>query len=327
MATTAQTIIDGAFDLCGIKQAGESMSSTDNTDALRRLNNFIQILNNQNLVSAFQAREVWPLTADKGTYTIGPGGDFDTTRPLSLDGVAILQSPTITSSLSITAVSTTNDTFTVAGDQTALFTNGSEFVVSGSTGNDGCYTVSSSAFSVSTVITCVEAVFNATADGSIAVFTASSSTVEIPRTLYTNAAWQGVQVKSLTNSLPTGIYFSPNYSRGLATLTCWPIPDIATNALVLYRANQLATFADLATTSYEIPAGFEEVLEYGLAMRLGTPYAISNPEVKADIQRIYASSMAVVKRTNQMQQLSDMQIDPAWTHDRRGYYNINTSNG
>ncbi len=326
MSVTAQDVIDGAADLCNIKQVGESLDAASYVDCRRRLNNFIKILNNQQLVSAFQAREVFALTANQGTYTIGPGGDFDTTRPFELDGAAILQNPTITSAIAISSISTTARTFTVAGDQTGIFTSGTEFVVSAGS-NGGSYTVVSSVFGATTVITVVETIASSTVGGAtITAFTSSNSTIEIPRTIYTDQAWQAIRIKSMTNQLSTGVYFNASYAGDLAAIQLWPIPNVATNALVLYRRNMLATFADLATTSYAVPPGFEEVLEYGLAKRMLTPYAVKDPDVRSGVEKGWIEAITVVKRTNQANQLADMQIDPAWTHDRRGYYNINTGN-
>ena len=327
MSVTAQDVIDGAADLCNIKQVGEDLDADSYIDCRRRLNNFVKILNNQQLVSAFQAREVWPLVADRGIYTIGPGGDFDTSRPFTLDGAAILQNPTISTAFALTVASPTDGTFTVAGDQTASFTSGTEAVVSGGV-NDGNYTVLSSVFGAATVISVVEVVPSATITATtIQAFTSDNSTIEIPRTIYTDDAWQAIQVKSLTNSLATGVYFNASYARDLAVIQLWPIPNIATNALVLYRRNILATFADLATTSYAVPPGFEMVLEYGLAELMLTPYAIKDENVRSDVVRGAAKYLNIVKRTNHVNQMNDMPIDPAFTHDRRGYYNIQTSNG
>lgn len=328
MSVTAQDVIDGAADLCNIKQPGESLDATSYIDCRRRLNNLVKILNNQQLISGFQAREVFGLTADRGLYTIGPGGDFDTTRPFVLDGAAILQGPTISSAYAITAANVSNGTFTVAGDQTSTFENGVKAVVSGSVDNDGSYTVLSSVFGVATVITVLETVTSATVTGSptITAFTSGTSTVEIPRTIYTNDAWSAIQVKSLSNSLMTGVYFMPTFAHDRAAIFLWPIPDVATNGIVLYRRNHLAMFADLATTSYDVPPGFEELLEYNLAKRLLGPYAISDEKVERRVLAGAAESMSICKRTNQVNQLSDMPIDPSWTHDRRGYYNIETGN-
>jgi len=325
VSVTAQDVIDGAADLCNIKAVGESLTATDYTDCRRRLNNFVKLLNNQSLVSAFVAREVWPLIADRGVYTIGPGGDFDTTRPFELEGAAILQNPTISTAYTLAAASPANGTFTVATDVTSVFTSGSVVVVAGGA-NDGNYTVVSSVFGANTVISVAEVVPSSTVTTTtIQAFTSGSSTIEIPRSIFTDDSWQAIQVKSLSNSLATGVYFNATYARDLAIIQLWPIPNIATNALVLYRRNTLATFADLATTSYAVPPGFEELLEYGLAERLLTPYAVKDEMVRADILRGSMRAMAIVKRTNVKP--ADMPIDPAWTHDRRGYYNINTSSG
>lgn len=327
MSVTAQDIIDGAADLCNIKQVGEDLDADSYVDCLRRLNNLVKILNNQKMIAAFQAREVFGLTADKGTYTIGPGGDFDTTRPFELEAAAILQNPVISAAYALVAASPANGTFTVATDVTGEFTSGTEAVVAGGA-NDGNYTVIASAFGgVNTVITVAEAVPSSTiTTTTITAYQSDTTTIEIPRTIYTDDAWQSIQVKALSNSLPTGVYFNANYARDLAVVQLWPIPNVSTNALVLYRRNMLATFADLASTSYAVPPGFEELLEYNLAKRMLTPYAIKDPDVRGDILRGAAESMAIVKRTNQVTQMNDMPIDPAYTHDRRGYYNILTGN-
>lgn len=70
--------------------------------------------------------------------------------------------------LPITGVNQGSQTFTVAGDQTPYFEAPYTFTVSGSTGNDGTYTVVSATFALgSTNIVTVEAIPNATVDGSI----------------------------------------------------------------------------------------------------------------------------------------------------------------
>ncbi|TFG98567.1 hypothetical protein E4H12_05675 [Candidatus Thorarchaeota archaeon] len=70
------------------------------------------------------------------------------------------------STYAITAVVTgVGGVFTVAGDVTQNFNPGYKFTVSGSTGNDGVYTVASSLFTASTAITVVENVPDGTVDG------------------------------------------------------------------------------------------------------------------------------------------------------------------
>jgi hypothetical protein len=69
--------------------------------------------------------------------------------------------------LTITAVDTGNDTFTVAGEIAGWFTVGQKFAVEGSTGNDGYWEVESVAESTNTVVTVTGDITDATVDGSI----------------------------------------------------------------------------------------------------------------------------------------------------------------
>lgn len=75
------------------------------------------------------------------------------------------QVSTVSNSFAITAVNQGAKTFTVTGDASAFAMNDSLLVL-GSTGNDGGYTIVSAVFGAgSTVITVVEAIPSATADG------------------------------------------------------------------------------------------------------------------------------------------------------------------
>ncbi len=74
---------------------------------------------------------------------------------------------TSVSTLTITAVNQGAKTFTVAGNQAAKFHANGVFAVAGSTGNDGFYTVVSAVFGAATVITVVEVLPSAVADGAI----------------------------------------------------------------------------------------------------------------------------------------------------------------
>jgi hypothetical protein len=67
---------------------------------------------------------------------------------------------------SITAVSQGSKTFTLSGDRRRWFSRGGQFVVTGSTGNNGTYTVTAIAYSGgNTVLTVTEALLSAIADG------------------------------------------------------------------------------------------------------------------------------------------------------------------
>jgi hypothetical protein len=255
MATTAEAIVYGAFDLIGVLQAGGTLNGNDLTDGYRRLQNFVRQLNLQTQANPFVGREVFPLIAGRGgpndggavgggPYTIGPGGDFNTERPAALYGAGLLLQQT----------------------------------------------------------------------------TGAASRVEIPRTVYTVGGYNAIQIKDLPNQLFTGVYYQPTFSAGLGTIFLWPVPNTAINSLVLYRLDQLAPFASL-TASYDLPPGYEEMFEYNLARRLAGPFQRKMTQENSDIAR---ESLAFVKRANR--KIVDLAIDPALTKDRRGWYNIETSN-
>ena len=82
--------------------------------------------------------------------------------------VIVLEPSTDSPEYNITAVDTGDETFTIAGDHVSEFYNGNTFVVAGSTGNDGDWTVASAVLDTgNTVITVTGDITNAVADGTI----------------------------------------------------------------------------------------------------------------------------------------------------------------
>lgn len=152
------------------------------------------------------------------------------------------------------------------------------------------------------------------------LLTASNPDVEVPLTLFTDAAYDAVKQKELTSAQPTGLYYNPTYATtDFGTINLWPVPDNATNDLVLYLQKALAQFADLSTTYY-VPDGVPRVLKYTLADVLQVPYG---KEMSEKAQRIAVSSLSTFKRSNT--KLSDLATDAQWATDlRRTLYNIET---
>lgn len=89
-ALNARGIITDALIDLGVLEPGDALSPQDGALGLRTLNRFIGSLKTQNLSFPFLDRDVFAVVANQGTYTIGPGGDFDTIRPQSLAGAAWL---------------------------------------------------------------------------------------------------------------------------------------------------------------------------------------------------------------------------------------------
>lgn len=85
---TARDLIRRAFDNLGISNASDDAGSVQ--DAFQRLNQMVALWATQPLTMLANKREVFDLVADTQTYTIGPGGDFDTVRPIYLTGAGLL---------------------------------------------------------------------------------------------------------------------------------------------------------------------------------------------------------------------------------------------
>lgn len=152
----------------------------------------------------------------------------------------------------------------------------------------------------------------------------TDSETEVPYTMLTNDAWEAIQVKNLANSQFTAALYKPTYANGLGSLFLWPVPNVTTNSLVLYIQKQIAQFADLQTTSYDFPEGYDEALIYNLARRLQVPYGKT---LDADAMVIARESLAAIKRNNLP--LADMPTDMGWlgNGNLRSGYNIQTGNG
>jgi hypothetical protein len=93
-ATTAQQLITNACVTIGRSAPGTALPAGESSAALRRLNLMIGGWSLQPLTQNVVTREVFTLTADKGgpdnPYTIGVGGNFNTTRPVGLNGAGII---------------------------------------------------------------------------------------------------------------------------------------------------------------------------------------------------------------------------------------------
>jgi hypothetical protein len=143
---------------------------------------------------------------------------------------------------------------------------------------------------------------------------ASALTVSRP-----NDGWQSTQIKDLTNTLFTSLYYNPTVASGFGEINLWPVPDNAINSLVLYVQQALTDFSSL-TQTYQIPDGYEEAIVYNLAKRLAKPYGST-----LDFTLEAATSLSLLKRANV--QLADLPNDAVMHAQRNGLYNINVGNG
>lgn len=89
MSDTARDLIEGAMRLIGALASGENATADEATNGLTALNDLIDGWSTERLVIPNVVREVFALTASQQTYTMGTGGDFNTTRPQKIERALI----------------------------------------------------------------------------------------------------------------------------------------------------------------------------------------------------------------------------------------------
>lgn len=81
---TGADIIVGALRLIGALASGETPSAGESIDAQSVLNDIIESWANEGLMINSRTIETFPLVAGQQTYTMGPSGNFNTTRPTQI---------------------------------------------------------------------------------------------------------------------------------------------------------------------------------------------------------------------------------------------------
>ena len=76
--------------LINVLAAGETCPISEANDALQVLNDMIDSWNTMRLAIFTTKSEDFPLVLSKQSYTMGPGGDFDTARPAQIDAMSAI---------------------------------------------------------------------------------------------------------------------------------------------------------------------------------------------------------------------------------------------
>jgi len=84
-STTANDICQEALENIGVVHPEQPLSANLATNTLRTLNFMLDTLSVDGLMIPYLTLESFALTADQESYTIGANGDFNTTRPDSIE--------------------------------------------------------------------------------------------------------------------------------------------------------------------------------------------------------------------------------------------------
>lgn len=83
--STALDIVTRAMRLAGVYQKGEVPDADEAQDGLDALNTMLASWSIEKLFVYYIVEESLTLTANQGSYTMGPSGDLNTTRPTFID--------------------------------------------------------------------------------------------------------------------------------------------------------------------------------------------------------------------------------------------------
>lgn len=99
--TTAQSIIERALRLIGVYSSDSPLTAEDVVTSLVALNSMLGMWSNERLMVYVPTLNQVALTPGKSAYTIGDGGEIDTTRPTDIDGATYVQSGDISYPLQV----------------------------------------------------------------------------------------------------------------------------------------------------------------------------------------------------------------------------------
>jgi hypothetical protein len=86
---TGRDVVKASLRLLGVLASGEAPSASEASDALESLNRMISNWSTESLLIYARVRETFTLTPGTSSYTMGSGGTFNTTRPLSIESASI----------------------------------------------------------------------------------------------------------------------------------------------------------------------------------------------------------------------------------------------
>jgi hypothetical protein len=80
--TTARSMIQDTLELMGVYDPGDQITAADAERSLSTLNDMLEVWSNEPLACFTWKQNNFTLIVNQSDYTIGPGGDIDSTRPM-----------------------------------------------------------------------------------------------------------------------------------------------------------------------------------------------------------------------------------------------------
>jgi hypothetical protein len=297
---TALDLISDAILEAGIFAAGEPLAAEDTAFGLSKLNR---------LLDAWNAEKLNIFAIDFNQYVLVPS-----VSPLTIGQAAIITSAAITGGVALYAAQNTfklGQFVDIAGCLNAVFNVSGAFIIAATPTN--FQVVSSNPDVAAQAQTTAKSVFTgnpiptfATAtQRPVKILSASiiQNGVKVSRpNIRDDDWWANNTVTQITSSVPTDLYYSPDFPNGQIFL--WPIQS-APYILELETEVNLADIPDL-TYPFFLPQGYRDAITYSLAESLCPSYDVPTAKVlmlaeaarrgKALIQGMNSTSPRIVTR-------------------------------
>lgn len=119
-----------------------------------------------------------------------------------------------------------------------------------------------------------------------------SASVEIPLRILTDPEWAAVPLKSQTSTIPQAVWIQN--TPPTVTFSFWPVPS-ATIPVKIYGGQQVAARVAATSDVLVLPAGYQELLTYELAIKAAPKFGANLP---AWIYTAWQQSKTRVKESN-----------------------------
>jgi hypothetical protein len=286
-------IISRAMKDIGALAAGETPAPAEAQDAFDMLNDMIDQWSNEQMMVYYKTEIIFTLTAGQTQYTIGPGGQVDSSFTGSISGTTL----TVTNILSggIALGMTLSGSGITPGTKITGFGTGA----GGNVNYAGTYTVNTSQSAASTTITAyyerplgVNSAFvrvNTNSNGQPIV----NGGLDYPVAILNLENYELIGLKTQNGPWPKAMYYQP--SEVMGTFYFWPNPSQGEMHIfcdtIFQRFNSI-------NDNIVIPQGYIMALRWCLAERLMPMYGKSNAQQIAMINAYASQAKATIKRTN-----------------------------
>jgi hypothetical protein len=152
------------------------------------------------------------------------------------------------------------------------------------------------------------------------IFSNSYPNVENPMRILSYQEWAALSPKDLTSPIEYYLYFQPDIPNATAFL--WPVPTDPSVLVALYTWQNIQTVPSLGTAMI-LPPAYQELLEYGLAIRLAGMFPRrSKLDPNAGATYYTAKTKVMAANTDMLALKAQCELGSGGARQAKGIFNI-----